>query len=93
MDRLFGLDSVSAHDEGLELLMTVYDPAELVVIESVLRDAQIPFLPKDRGSGGMMKIIAGFSVMGTDIFVKEEHLQTARDLFENVQFVEESQND
>ena len=82
MDRLFGLDSVSSHDEGLELLMTVYDPAELMVAQSVLKDAEIPFLCKDRGSGGMMKIIAGYSVMGTDIFVPEEVLEHATELLD-----------
>ena len=93
MDRLFGLDSVSSHDEGLELLMTVYDPAELMVAQSVLKDAEIPFLCKDRGSGGMMKIIAGYSVMGTDIFVMSGHLQTARELFESAEFLSEEEND
>ena len=91
MDRFFGLDEVSAHDEGQELLMTVYNPAELAVVQSVLRDAEIPFLAKDRGSGGGMKIIAGYSVFGTDIFVLEEHLDTAKALFENVQLVEDGE--
>ena len=89
MDRFFGLDTACAHDEGQELLMTVYNPSELVVIKSVLDDAQIPFLAKDRGAGGSMKVIAGYSVFGTDIFVLEEHIETARALFESAQFVED----
>ena len=91
MDRFFGLDTACAHDEGQELLMTVYNPSELVVIKSVLDDAQIPFLAKDRGAGGSMKVIAGYSVFGTDIFVLEEHLDTAKALFENVQLVEDGE--
>ena len=93
MDRIFGLDSVSYHEQGLEHIATVYDPTSLMIMESILKDAQIPYLLKDRGSGGMMKIIAGYSVMGTDIFVKEEQLETARALFENAEFVEENEND
>lgn len=87
MDSIFGLDNVSAHDDNVELLFTVYDPAELAVVESVLRDADIPYLCKDRGSGGMMKVIAGFSVFGTDVFVLKEHLETAKGIFASSQFV------
>ena len=94
MDRLFGLDSVSSHDEGLELLMTVYDPAELMVAQSVLKDAEIPFLCKDRGSGGMVKVIAGYSVMGTDVFVRAEHAEVARALTDNsaCEFVDQEED-
>ena len=80
MDFLFGLDRVSPHDESLELLTTVYEPSLLMVLESILRDAEIPYLKKERGSGSSMKVIAGFSVFGTDLFVLREHLETARAL-------------
>ena len=89
MDSFFGFDKVSAHDEGQELLMTVYNPSELAVVESILRDAEIPFIAKDRGAGGTMKIIAGYSVFGTDIFVLAEHLEVARAIFESTEFVQE----
>ncbi len=87
MDRFFGFDSVSAHDDNVELLFTAYDPAELAVKESVLKDAGIPYLCRERGSGGMMKIVAGFSVFGTDVFVLKEHIETARAIFESSEFV------
>ena len=87
MDRLFGLDSVSSHDEGLELLMTVFDPAELAVVTSILDGAEIPYLAKDRGAGGTMKIIAGYSVFGTDIFVRADQLEDAVALFAEAEFV------
>ena len=80
MDSLFGLEKVSAHDESLELLITVYEPTQKIVIESILCDAQIPYLVKERGVGSSMKILAGFSVFGTDIFVLRQHLETARQL-------------
>ncbi len=77
MDSLFGLDRVSAHDESLALLTTVYDPSLLMILESILTDAEIPYLKKERGSGTMMKVIAGFSVFGTDLFVRKEQLELA----------------
>ena len=87
MDRFFGLDSVSAHDDNVELLFTIYEPTELAVVESILRDADIPYLCRERGSGGMMKVLAGFSVFGTDVFVLKEHLETAKGIFESSEFV------
>jgi hypothetical protein len=80
MDALFGLDRVSSHDEGLELLTTVYDRAQLMIVESILKDAEIPYLAKERGSGTMVKVIAGYSMFGTDIFVPSTALETAIEL-------------
>ena len=77
MSDLFGLDRVSPHDGDLELLTTVYDNTLMPVVESILRDAEIPYLIKERGTGGVMKVFMGFSMMGSDIFVKREHLETA----------------
>ena len=89
MDSFFGFDRVSAHDDNVELLFTIYEPSELMVVESVLKDAQIPYMCKDRGAGGMMKIVAGYSVFGTDVFVLKEHIDTARAIFESAEFVYE----
>lgn len=80
MNSLFGLDRVSPHDESLALLTTVYDPSLLMILESILRDAEIPYLKKERGSGNSVKIIAGFSMFGTDLFVLKEQLELAREL-------------
>jgi hypothetical protein len=76
MDRLFGFDKPS-DQKGLALVATIYNPAELAVIKTVLDDAEIPFLAKDRGSGGMVKVVMGFSVYGTDIFVREQDAEVA----------------
>ena len=95
MDSFFGLDNVSSHDEGLELLVTVYNPSELMIIQSILNGAQIPYLLKDRGAGGTMKVIAGYSVFGTDIFVRSEELEAAEALlnFDGEDFEELEQDD
>ena len=77
MDSLFGLDHTHPQNEDLTLLTTVYDPSALMILQSILTDAQIPYLTKERGTGNSMKIIAGFSVFGTDVYVLKEHLETA----------------
>lgn len=77
MRDLFGLDRAVTHDDSLSLLTTVYDNTLLAVYESILRDAEIPYLIKERGSGSAVKVITGFSMFGTDLFVKPEHLKTA----------------
>ena len=88
MDRLFGFDKPS-DQKGLALVATIYNPAELAVIKTVLDDAEIPFLAKDRGSGGMVKIVMGFSVYGTDIFVREQDREVALALLSPVEGNEE----
>ena len=80
MDDLFGLDKVSAHSDDLELLTTAYDPTYLAIVKSILEDANIPFLTKDRGSGAAVRVIMGFSMFGTDVFVPRELLETAAEL-------------
>jgi hypothetical protein len=77
MDSFFGLDRAHMKDESLELLTTVSDRASLMIIESILRDAKIPYITKDRGCGTVVKVITGFSSFGTDIFVLREHLEDA----------------
>ena len=88
MDSLFGLDRVSAHDESLALLTTVYDPTQLMILESILTDAEIPYLKKERGCGTMMKVIAGFSAFGTDLFVRKEQLALATELITPTEEIE-----
>lgn len=80
MDRFFGLDRVSSHDDNLELLITVYDSLQLSIYSEILRGAKIPYLAKERGSGGCVKIIAGYSMYGTDLFVLRENLEEAQAL-------------
>lgn len=90
MDNLFGLDKISAHDKDLELLTTAYDPTYLAIVESILSDAKIPYLKKDRGSGAAVRVIMGYSMFGTDVFVLKEHLETAAEL---IAMPDEEQNE
>lgn len=93
MDRFFGLDKVSAHDESCELLVTVNDNVALSVLRSILDGESIPYLIRERGSGSSVKIIAGYSMFGTDVFVPKSALERARevlDAYRNGEDVEES---
>ena len=58
MDHLFGLDRPYS-EEGMELLTTARDDVELSVLKSILEGENIPYLAKDRGSGGLVRIITG----------------------------------
>lgn len=80
MSDLFGLKHPAPQDGELELLTTVYDNTLLPIIESILRDAEIPYLLKERGSGGVMKVVMGFSTMGTDVYVRREQVALATEL-------------
>lgn len=81
-DSLFGLDRVSPHDEYTELLTTVHDNVELSVLRSILDGEGIPYLIRERGSGSSVKIIAGYSMYGTDVFVPRDALEQASEILE-----------
>lgn len=81
MDRLFGLDTPSLKDEGVALLATLYDDVSASMYEEILRDADIPFLRRDRGAGGAMRIIMGASLSAIDIYVPADRLDEAQALF------------
>ncbi len=82
MDFLFGFDKSNAPSPDLELLTTVTDRVYQSIIESVLKDNNIPYLSKERGSGSAVKIITGLSMFGTDIFVLKKDFERATELME-----------
>ena len=82
MDRFFGLDKPASLIEGVALLTTVYGNAELCIIRSILESEGIPHRVRDRGAGGVVRIVAGDSPFGCDILVPEEKLEEARELLE-----------
>ena len=79
MDRIFGLDH-PANDKSLTHLCTFHDPVSLAIAEEMLTDAQLPFLKKERGSGGAVRLITGFQSFGTDLFVRPEDAEKATEL-------------
>ncbi|MGI6166723.1 MAG: hypothetical protein ACOYIA_01120 [Eubacteriales bacterium] len=76
---IFGLDKPHRPPEGLEFLTTVYDNAALAVVRSILEGAVIPYLIKERGIGST---VTGFSMFGTDIYVRRGDLEVAAGLLE-----------
>ena len=94
MDSLFGFDKPTPTDEFTAILTTVYDPIELSIVRSILEGEKIPYRVRERGSGGMVKVIAGYSVFGTDVLVPAEALTLATELldaYRNGEVVEDEQ--
>ena len=77
-----------------EKLVTLYDFGLRSVIESILRDAKIPYIIKD--CGGSMPVITGTPMLGADVYVKASDLERASELIapcfgEEAEFVEEEE--
>lgn len=77
-EKLFGLDKPEPPEENISLLTTVHDNIELAIIRSLLDGEKIPYMIKERESA--VKIIMGSPMIGADIFVPTELLDTAADL-------------
>ena len=75
---LFGFGKSYKPMENAKLLTTVYDFGTRSVVESILRDAEIPYILKDRG--GSIPVITGSSMFGTDVFVNEADFDAANGL-------------
>lgn len=73
--KLFDFGRSYKPDGEVELLTTVYDFGMRSIVESLLRDADIPYLVKERS--GSLPVITGSSVFGTDFFVKATDLEAA----------------
>lgn len=61
-------------------LISVRDDIEATIIEQKLKTYQIPVIRKYQESGGYMKIIMGVTMLGIDLYVPEELLETAQNI-------------
>ena len=77
---IFGIGKSHKPMADVELLATIYDFGMRSVIESILRDADIPYILKERG--GSLPVITGRPMLGADFFVKTEDLDAAKKLIE-----------
>ena len=86
MFDMFGLekDHKIAYGDEVVHLTTVYDLAILGMVRGLLEDANIPYLVQERATGSAMRIMTGFSLYGTDIFVPKAAEETARDLIAGI---------
>ena len=81
LKKLFGLDRVTPHDPKTSAyLTTVYGNEQLASIECLLRSEELLYRTCDRGAGGVVRAIAGFTMYGTDVFVSPEDLERAQSL-------------
>ena len=82
MFDLFGLEKPHKISDGDEVshLITVYDVAVLGIVRGMLEDEDIPYLVRERGTGSAMRIMTGFSLFGTDVFVPTDALEVAKGL-------------
>ena len=80
MGIFFGKDEPHSQYDNVVFVRTAYDNVQASVIESLLRAEEIPYMIKERGSGSSAKIIAGFSVFGTDFFVDKRDADRAIEL-------------
>ena len=93
MDNLFfGLDQ-PANADNLALLRTFHDDVSVTMAEQVLNDEGILFVKKDRGTGAAVRIITGYSMYGTDLFVAPDDLEKATALMESLFDVENTVED
>lgn len=65
------------------LLISVSDKIQGGLVKGLLDDAGIPFLIKDRESGGFMNVYMGFSVYGIDIYVDKSNYDRAKELIDS----------
>ncbi len=86
MFDMFGLekDHKIAYGDEVVHLTTVYDIAILGMVRGLLEDADIPYLVQERATGSAMRLMTGFSLYGTDIFVPKTAEETARDLIAGI---------
>ena len=92
MDFLFGLDKHATPDKDTAFLTTVHDNVELEIIRDILAEEGIPCRSCERGSGSAVKIITGYSMYGSDIYVPVAALEQAQallDAFRNAEIVED----
>lgn len=64
------------------LLRTTNDIHELNIIKELLDENNIPYVIKDHGIGGYMRIISGHSLYGTDILVEESTAEKAKEILD-----------
>lgn len=72
------------HEVNLVKLRSTSDEMQLSMIKQILDDNDIPYIIKDHGAGGYMRIISGSSLYGTDVMVEEIDFQKANSLLESI---------
>lgn len=74
----------NADDVNIIKLRSISNEMELGMIKEILEDNRIPYIIKDYGPGGHMRIISGGSLYGTDVMVEEDDFDKANSLLESI---------
>lgn len=69
-------------DKDVAYLCTAEDSVAGDMLRSLLADAGIPCMIKDRTFGGTLRVLSGFTGCGCDVFVERAKLAEARELVE-----------
>jgi len=71
----------------LVILKTVNNNIEMAIIKGILDDNDIPYIIKDHGAGGHMRIISGdSSPFRTDILVDKDIYERAKEIIGQITF-------
>lgn len=65
---------------GVTLLTSVPNEIEAGMIETLLKEEEIPVIRKQRGAGQYLEIYMAMSTYGIDLYVADEHLEMAKAL-------------
>ena len=65
-------------------LRSISNEMELDMIKAILGDNSIPYIVKDHGAGGHMRIIGGGSLFATEVMVAEYDFDRANKLLESI---------
>ncbi len=72
----------------LVLLRSTSDQYELNLIKGLLDEAGIPFIIKEPGSSGYMRIIGGSSVFGSNVYVDASSFKEAEEILSSFELDE-----
>lgn len=72
----------TSNDFEMVLLKTASNNYELDLMKNLLDEHNISYILKDRGMGGYMRIIGGYSLYGTDILVERSSFEKAKEILD-----------
>lgn len=68
----------------LVLLHSTNDEFELLIIKGLLEENNIPYIIKEHGAGGYMRLYTGGSIFGTDILIEKSQVEEASRILEDI---------
>jgi hypothetical protein len=77
--------------EGQALLLTASDDVEAIIVVSMLKANEIPATKVYREDGGFFTMVLGKSLMGVDVFVPEEMLDSAKEILDSAQDINDEE--